>query len=177
MSYQPQKTENTIEDVAFVVRDAGGQIVGRTKLQKIFFLLEAAGLGSNFSFHYRHYGPYSEQLNEAIALARYAGMLIEKEHIASWGGTYSIYDYTGPEASQSTVPSARKKLLECGAKADPVELELAATAAYLFIEGDNSPWQSTQKRKPEKATPERLLRSKALYEKFRVASEERLPQL
>ena len=40
---------------AAIVRDAGGQIVGRTKLQKIGFFLEVAGVGSGFPFRYKHF--------------------------------------------------------------------------------------------------------------------------
>jgi hypothetical protein len=40
-----------------IVRDAGGHIVGRTRLQKIAFMLEPAGLGGGFPFRYKHYGP------------------------------------------------------------------------------------------------------------------------
>ena len=51
-----------------IVRDAGGEIVGRTRLQKTAYLLEVTGLGSGVYFAYRHYGPYSEDL--ALSAAR-----------------------------------------------------------------------------------------------------------
>ena len=38
------------QQAAAIIRDAGGYIVGRTKLQKIGFFLEAAGVGSGFMF-------------------------------------------------------------------------------------------------------------------------------
>ena len=55
----PRKRDT--EKVADIVRDAGGKIVGRTRLQKIGYLLELSGLGEGFSFDYRHYGPFSEE--------------------------------------------------------------------------------------------------------------------
>ena len=39
---------NDAHRAAEIVRDAGGHIVGRTRLQKIAYILEAAGLGGGF---------------------------------------------------------------------------------------------------------------------------------
>src|SRR5690349_2175915 len=80
-----------LERVADIIRDAGGRIVGRTRLQKITYLLEVAGLGEGFSFEYRHYGPYSEDLASAARLAAILDYISEDEQPASWGGRYSIY--------------------------------------------------------------------------------------
>ncbi len=44
-------------ETAEIVRDVGGRIVGRTRLQKIAYLLELAGFGVGFRFEYRHFGP------------------------------------------------------------------------------------------------------------------------
>jgi uncharacterized protein YwgA len=50
---------------AGLVRDAGGRIVGRTRLQKVAYLLTVTGLEEGFAFAYKHYGPYSEELATA----------------------------------------------------------------------------------------------------------------
>jgi len=55
-------------------------------------------------------------------------------------------------------------------KADAVELELAATAAFLAIEGIPDPWGETARRKPEKAEGGRLLKAKQLYSRLRQIS-------
>ena len=60
----PRKRDT--DKVVAIVRDAGGTIVGRTRLQKTAYLLELAGLGEGFHFSYRHYGPYSEELASAV---------------------------------------------------------------------------------------------------------------
>ncbi len=73
------------ERVAQIVSDLGGRVVGRTKLQKIAYLLEATGLGEGFSFEYRHYGPYSEELTSAARSARLLGLLTEDECPTTWG--------------------------------------------------------------------------------------------
>ena len=46
--------------IVAIVRDAGGEVTGRTRLQKIAYLLEVVGFGNGFQFSYKHYGPYSE---------------------------------------------------------------------------------------------------------------------
>ena len=43
-----------------IVRDAGGEITGRTRLQKIAYLLEAVGCGDGFHFFCKHHDPFSE---------------------------------------------------------------------------------------------------------------------
>src|SRR5438477_13135495 len=84
------------EKAANVIRDAGGRIVGKTRLQKIAYFLEVAGLGEGFAFGYRHYGPYSEELNLALQLGDLMGVLKEQEREASWGGRYSIFTTQRP---------------------------------------------------------------------------------
>ena len=42
-----------VDKVAEIIRAAGGEIVGRTRLQKVAYLLELAGLGHGFRFEYR----------------------------------------------------------------------------------------------------------------------------
>jgi len=146
---------------AAIVRDAGGRIVGRTKLQKIAFFLESAGLGSGFPFRYKHYGPYSEQLAAAVQHAAALRLIIEDEFVANWGGQYSIFRTQMPP-DRSTHHS-RARLVQEMVNADAVELELAATGAFLANEGFSDPWAETARRKPEKAEDGRLDRAKQLY--------------
>ncbi len=150
---------------AAIVRDAGGHIVGRTKFQKIGFFLEAAGVGSGFPFRYKHYGPYSEQLAAATQHAAALRLIVENESVANWGGQYSTF-YTQMPADPSTHP-ARARLAQEMANADAVELELAATAAFLAYEKFPDPWAETARRKPEKAEGGRLERAKQLYLRLR----------
>ena len=162
--------------VAEIVRDAGGRIVGRTKLQKISFFLEAAGLGSGFSFRYKHFGPYSEQLAAAAQHAVALRQIVEDEAVASWGGHYSTYCTTLP-SDPSTHP-ARSRLAQEMERADAVELELAATAAFLASEEFPDPWTETARRKPEKAEGGRLERAKQLYSRLQgVQTPRQLPAI
>jgi len=155
------------DEVAEIVRDAGGQIVGRTRIQKVVYLLQLTGQLDefDFNFEYRHYGPYSEALSGAIQAAEAFNLITEEERTAQWGGRYSIYN-----ASKELGPAMdndRAKFIKAAVAIDPIELELAATAAYLHaVENCPDPWKETQRRKPEKATDERLDKAKDTYQKL-----------
>jgi hypothetical protein len=96
------KQEPSWQQAAEIVKDTGGRLVGRTKLQKVAYLLELAGLGAGFQFEYRHYGPYSEDLADAMQLAVAFDLVSEEERKADWGGTYSIYTFSGARKPQQS---------------------------------------------------------------------------
>lgn len=170
-------SEKLTERVAHIVRDAGGRVVGRTKLQKLAYFLVAAGLEPSIPFVYKHYGPYSEPLAAATRDAHLLRLLNERDEIAGWGGGYSVYSTTGQP--RQDVSAARIELAGIAAVADSVELELAATALFLAKEeGCNHAWQETERRKPEKADGGRLARAQELYRRLAaVQSPVRLPPL
>lgn len=153
------------QKAAEIVRDAGGKIVGRTKLQKVAYLLQLAGFGDDFAFEYRHYGPYSEDLTNAIRIADVFGFVSETEHVANWGGHYSIFTVSDQVGPRETGP--RSVFAETAAQMDSVELELAATAAFLSaVEGVAEPWEETARRKPEKARDGRIEKAKEAYRRL-----------
>ncbi|MGO9768819.1 MAG: hypothetical protein ACLPSW_04545 [Roseiarcus sp.] len=160
---------------ADIVRDAGGRIIGRTRLQKSVFLLSLAGFEKRFQFGYKHYGPFSESLAEAVDLAVAFDLISERRGESSWGGTYSDYSV---KDSTDVDADARVRLLREAAKSDPILLELAATAGYLFQEeGSNEPWAKTARLKPDKSADGRLERAKNLYLHLRAVSDNALPEI
>lgn len=167
--------ENAVRAAA-IVKDAGGEIVGRTRLQKIAYLLSVAGLGEDMRFVYKHYGPYSEDLAAGARDAGRLGFLTETEQQANWGGVYSIY--RGGADSPVSFPLARERMARAGAAADSVELELAATAVFLSKAGYSDPWAETARRKPEKSEADTLARAKALYKELsKIETPVLLPQI
>jgi uncharacterized protein YwgA len=165
-----------VTKAAGIVRDADGRIVGRTRLQKIAYLLSATGLEDGFRFSYRHFGPFSEELASAIRNADLLGLVSETEQQTGWGGTYSIYTSTLKPAQSGS--NARHRLAVEAASADAVELELAATAVFLAKEGYVDPWGETARRKPDKAAEGRLDKAKALYRKLvAIETPQRLPEI
>lgn len=161
---------------AGIVRDAGGRIVGRTRFQKITYLLIVTGLEDGLPFAYKHYGPYSEDLAIAARDADLLGLLKETEQQAAWGGIYSTY--VVDELADPAVPPARRRLATEAAAADAIELELAATAVLLAKEGHRDPWGETARRKPEKAESGRIEKAKVLYRKLSaIETPEPLPEI
>jgi hypothetical protein len=135
------------------------------------------GLGEGFAFEYRHYGPYSEQLAAAARVANLLGLIEEEERQAAWGGFYSVFTMTGvPVAAETN--RLRSDLIRITAESDPIELELAATAAFLADEGAPDPWEETAKLKPAKAEGGRLENAQALYRKLQeIETPLRLPRI
>ena len=167
--------ENAVK-AAHILRDAGGKIVGRTRFQKVAYLLCVAGLEGQLSFSYKHYGPYSEDLATAVRDADLLSLLKKTDQQAGWGGTYSIY--TTEATPNEGVPESRRQLASEAASADAVELELAATAVFLALEGYSDPWSETARRKPEKAENGRLDRAMTLYRKLSaIETPHSLPRL
>lgn len=166
-----------IIDVATIVRDAGGKVVGKTRLQKLAFLLEIAGYGHGFPFDYRRFGPFSQELATAARDAKLLGFIAEDEKQTARGGTVSIFSTRGPIGEAVSAPS-RNELAEAAANADSIELELAATSLFLHLQGEKNSWVETARRKPDKARDGRLENAKQLYERLRsIPTPTQLPTL
>ncbi|SDH06270.1 hypothetical protein [Roseospirillum parvum] len=166
MSGSTKKALKNRTKAVAIVRCAGGRLVGRTRLQKTAYLMELAGYGEGFDFEYRHYGPYSEDLSQAMELAEAFEMVKEEEKPTEWGGWYSIYTVEGE--TETETETGKTKFVRTVSQYNAIELELAATAAYLKKEeGIADPWEETRRRKPEKATPERLQGAKRIYQEIR----------
>jgi len=143
------RLSDSINEVVTIVADAGGELVGRTRLQKIAYLLHVTGLGAEqFRFRYKHYGPYSEGFASATDASKVFGQLSEELRPSSWGGTFSVFTTEIPAGTSSR---SRLQLIEVASNANPIDLELAATAAFLAKEGQADPWSETAARKPGKA--------------------------
>jgi uncharacterized protein YwgA len=123
--------------IAELIAAAGGEIVGRIRLQKIFYLLEKAGIGSGLSFHYHHYGPYSAELDNALDRAQAVQGVKERiAHRQADGMPYSVFSLrNGRELGCGTlgqlpIEKARGLIAAMNARSSTV-LELAATIHWL----------------------------------------------
>jgi uncharacterized protein YwgA len=160
--------------IADVIAAAGGTVVGRVRLQKLFYLLDQLGLGSGFGYEYHHYGPYSSELMEAIADATAFQMISEKlEQRASDGVNYSIY------CADSSSVREDDKLLGCMDRVQAVTaleelnsqtstvLELAATIHWLRHHEVTPDWKDELRhRKGVKADGGRMERAEDLLHKL-----------
>lgn len=164
-----------------IIEDAGGELVGRTRLQKIGYLLQLAGFGDEFHFDYKHYGPFSEDLARGMEIAAAFGAVQEEELPTGWGGWYSVYRLT---TARPPSDAPRAQFVQAAKTIGAVELELAATAAFLYVvEGigrtkAGNPWTETLARKPEKAGGGRLAKAAAQYARLRqITTPTQLPAL
>ena len=87
--------------VEAVLRAADGEIIGRIRLQKIFYLLEQIGLGAPFRISYHHYGPYSEELSVAVDRAHVLDETISEKKVQTQDGFYSVYSSSAAARSRA----------------------------------------------------------------------------
>ena len=153
------------ELVAAIMRDAGSQIIGGTRLKKIAYLLDVLSYGDGFHFSYKHFCPYSEGAADSAMMGALLGHIAEEERQAAWGGNYSMYSVDAQ--SDDSVPTGRSELACQANKSDTVVLELAATAVFLS-EDYNDPWFETERRKPMKIKSSRLEEAKSLLAVLRM---------
>ncbi|MEQ1866754.1 MAG: hypothetical protein ABL996_19120 [Micropepsaceae bacterium] len=155
------------EIVAAIVSAAGGALTARVRLQKAAYFLEELGLGSGFGFEYHHYGPYSRDLDNAIADAKASKLVKEAIHYRdSDGASYSVFEITGgvsPAHVGTLDRTTAAKVLARFNEANITVLELAATMHWLWKHEKRADWQDEAiRRKARKATAERVESAKAL---------------
>lgn len=153
--------------VAELISLNGGRLVGRTRLQKSVYLLQARGIDLGFDFDYHHYGPYSEELANAARDAEALG-LVGVEWKNAYGNEYAIFQ---SNVAVSDFPKFDKasEVLRVLSKYDATVLELAATADFLEKNGyGHDAWDETRRRKASKITPQRLEQSKSLLEDLKA---------
>lgn len=149
----------------------GGKIVGKTRLQKTAYLLEASGIGFGIDFDYHDYGPFSAELAFAADDAESLEYIETNMRPGFHSVPYTIFESTdkAPRFKKGEQTGARREALEAMRGYSALILELAATAVFLKGNGypENS-WEEVCKRKPSKATPDRLKQAKNLISDLRL---------
>lgn len=160
-------TKEREDVVAAVIGAAGGELTGRVRLQKTVYLMDQLGLKSGFTFRYHHYGPFSRDLDNAIADAKAFGLVEEAfEARQSDGATYSIFRLKGEARRDSFGKLGANKagrLAELFAETNVTVLELAATVDWLWRFEKCADWRhEITKRKGVKVQGGRLDKAVAL---------------
>ena len=126
-------------------------LVGRLRVQKIVYFLRQLGCeeANDFAFSYRHYGPYSRDLDSAIVDAEaFKCIKEERRHRRSDGASYSVF--TLPEEAEGKIDellgSFREHVCDL-AKEKPTVLELAATAHWLSEVEKAADWRAEIERR------------------------------
>ena len=160
------------EYAAAVVEVAGGQIVGKTRLQKIAYLLEAMDLGCGLDFDYHNYGPFSADLAFAVDDAEALGYLKTEErkgyHAVRCTSYCSLPD--APKFDENDRRSERRDALKTMMEQrSAIVLELGATAVYLKRNGyADSVWDEVRKRKGVKSAKPYLDAAKDLVQSLQL---------
>lgn len=153
---------NAEDVVVNLLKLNGGEVVGRTRLQKEAYLLDRCGAHFGLPFTYHYYGPYSFALADGWADARYEKRIDIEEHTGRYGVPYSIFklresdhipdDFEGLSANKARLHLQRMR------NVSDVVLELAATFVYLKEQegrGERAV-EELKLRKPLKATDGRI---------------------
>ena len=141
----------------------GGELVGRTRLQKQAYLLHRCGGEFQLEFVYHHYGPYSFDLADGLTDARAEGQIEIREKPGRYGIRYAIFrlrkNIPQPHGLGKLTASDVLRLLEImHDEVSDIVLEIAATIVFLRDEGSygDQAVAETKLRKPLKATAQRL---------------------
>lgn len=147
----------------------GGQLVGKTRLQKTLYILQAVGVKLGYEFDYHHYGPYSEQIVEDAKWAVFLGKMEESQNLGFHQVPYTVFKTSRnpPDSVFGTSAEKVRSVLGLLNEYSAVVLELAATHLYLEKSGfaENAE-QELISRKSAKATSERLAKSRELLGKL-----------
>jgi len=153
------KRGNNILEVMFA---ADGQIVGKIRTQKIFYLLDQLGMNGGYEFSYHHYGPYSANLASQLdANVMFGDDLDECVQETKSGNAFSTFKLKSNNleflsVGDLTVQNARE-LIQQMKNVSSVVIELAATIHWLSAYEKIADWREELKvRKPQKATDERI---------------------
>ena len=167
-----------VEDIVVnLIAMNGGELVGRTRLQKEAYLLHRCGADFDIPFTYHHYGPYSFALADGLIEAHCHDMIDMEERLGSYGVRYAIFrskDDTEAQDHLGNLSAERvRSLLEDMQEVSDIVLELAATIVYLRKEGGygNKAMEETKARKPLKATESRMGHALMLLSKLGLDQE------
>jgi len=101
------------------------RLVGRTRLQKVMWLLQRLELPSDYDFRMHHYGPYSDGIQGDINLLNRMDFVQETPVRSQEGNSYSIFS-SEEDAKMDEVEKYRDDI-DRMSEEDPTILELAAT--------------------------------------------------
>lgn len=161
---------NAEDIVVGLIALQGGELVGRTRLQKQVYLLHRCGANFDLPFVYHHYGPYSFDLASGWTDARAEGRIEIEERPGRNGILYAIFHLKGgakpPDRLGELSAVEVRPLLEKMTDVSDIVLELAATIVFLredarYRDGDRAV-EETKARKPFKAVGKRIDKAIAL---------------
>jgi uncharacterized protein YwgA len=143
---------NVPDLIVDIVALSGGRLVGRTRMQKTAYLLDAKGMKSGAAYYYYNFGPFSDEVADGISDSKFVGSLVEKiGHRQTDGSPFSIFE-SGRPANQITALGNLKRsdainILNRLSAASSTVLELAATIHWLTFVEKVADWRTELKRR------------------------------
>lgn len=122
MDFNKDVIINIIEKISEV-----SETPGKKKLQKIIYLIEEKGFDLGFDYRIYYYGPYSSDLDFAVREMNIDGLLT----IDYSRSEHKIAVAEGISCSKDDNPIINE-VIELYGKDSPSDLELCATALYVF---------------------------------------------
>ena len=171
-----------VEDIVVgLIALHGGELVGRTRLQKRAYLLHRCGANFDFPFVYYHYGPYSFDIADGCIDASVNKRIRIREKMGRHGSRYAIFTLKGKTGRHDRIGTLSaddvRPMLRMMEMVTDTVLELAATIVFLRDEGEygEKAIAETKARKSLKATPERLAKAFSLIRDLGLDPENKLP--
>jgi uncharacterized protein len=160
-------------DIATLIEAAGGEIVGKTRLQKLVYLLDQVGIPTGFSFSYHHYGPYSEELSDAVDDAIVFRDIKAEQRRRSDGVPYTVYRslraHPDERTKQILASDAATAAIRGSSHRSATVLELAATIHWLTsVEGVPDWISELRRRKGVKTEAGRAEKALALLKELNL---------
>jgi uncharacterized protein YwgA len=158
--------------VVALVAANGGRIVGKTRLQKTVYLLDALGLESGFDFEFHNYGPFSAELAFEADAAEAAGLVDTETKQGFHEVPYVVYksDAKAPDQIGRLDSGTVAEKLRYLGQHSAIVLELAASIQYFKHLKDRQEMDHRVRQlKPLKATPERLEKAWSLLGQLGLA--------
>lgn len=166
------KTERFRWLAAVMAAQPGGELVGRTRLQKTMRLLQRLGLPSDYVFRMHHYGPYSDGIQSDINLLERMKFVSEEERLTQDGRLYSVFT-ARPDAKIEAVARFGLAIDRMAREDDAVVLELAATYDYFREKGNDHARSIAllRRMKGDKCTPSKVDKARRLLKDIGLSSE------
>jgi uncharacterized protein len=134
---KPTKRQRALALIALIVQDG---IVGRTRLQKLSYLVNVAGWNSFDDYRFHYYGPFSDSLTNYVEEMRELGWIQESPVETGKGNT--LYKYSSAEGNITKALISRMEdpklvshtegLLSQLGKFSSDELEIMASLVFLY---------------------------------------------
>jgi len=119
-----------LEKLAGIIGAAGGEIVGKTKIQKLIFLAQEKGFYLGYDYAYHHYGVFSPDLESDLRLGEAFDFFTIEETLGQGNPTKTSLVAPEEYAYSDSDDPALKMVRELASKRSRV-LEVLSTMVYL----------------------------------------------